>query len=81
MDYHFICSEERVSSMTKEQPGDIFHPHFLEGHSTYFDVFVSKSLAPGTANHSSVTAGSAGLLGQAMKDARHVEKAGGIFVQ
>ena len=64
-------------------PGNIFHPHFLEGHPTYLDVSVCNPLAPGIVKCTFAVAGSAGLLGEALKDAKHeatVEKAGVVFV-
>ena len=68
--------EQRISGHSKERPGDVFNPTFTDGRPTYFDVSVCSPL------NSSVSASSAGLQAEMLKDARHaasVEGVGGVF--
>ena len=78
-----VRREQRLSGASQDRPGDIFHPDFLNGKPTYFDLTVRNSLQPGIINLSSISAGVAGLQGEQSKDSKYantVEKAGGEFV-
>ena len=82
LDSRSMRREQRISGHSKERPGDVFHPIFTNGCPTYFDVSVCSPLNPGIVNRSSITAGSAGLQAEMLKDARHaasVEGVGGVF--
>ena len=71
--------EQRVSGHTNDRPGDIFHPNFADDRPTYFDLSLcNKPLNPGIVNCSCATAGSAGLQGEMLKDARHASTVEGI---
>ena len=74
--------EQRCCSDNQSRPGDIFHPDFLRGHPTYFDVSVTNSLQQSFIVSSAITAGSAAAAGEMEKDLRHqlnVESTGSIF--
>ena len=77
-----VRQEERIWGDSRERLGDIFHPHFADGHPTYFNISVRKTLQPGNLNCASVNAGAAAVAGEIEKDQKHadnVERAGGCF--
>ena len=81
LDNQSVKREWSASSQSRNRPGDIFHPDFSNGCPTYFDTSVRNSLTPG--NITSLTAGVAGLRGEAFKDAKHfseVEGTGAVFI-
>ena len=77
-----VQQEERIWWESGDRPGDIYHPDFADGRSSYFDISVRNSLQPGNLNRSSVNAGVAAVVGEIEKDQKHeahVECAGGRF--
>ena len=74
--------EERIWWATRQRPGDIYHPGFLDGHPDYFVVSVRNTLQPGNHNRASTDAVSAAIAGEMEKNSKHaasVEAVGGRF--
>ena len=60
--------EQRSNRENLKRPGDIFHPDFLEGKPTYFDVLIRNSRLPQFTINSATHAGSAAAAGELEKD-------------
>ena len=75
--------EQGVSGDSQDQPGDICHPDFSDGRSTFFDISIRDTLHPEHTNEASVSAGVAAPEGERRKDGKHrlrVEECGGRLV-
>ena len=74
--------EQRCSGYDNSRPGDIFHPDFLLGHPSFFDVTVSNSLQPSFIIEAASNAGAAAEAAEACKDFLHADRVtatGNIF--
>ena len=77
-----VRREQTCSAQSNSRPGDIYHPDFLHGKPTYFDVSVRISLHLAYTVKSAVQPGSAAGAGEIEKDSRHdsdVSSCGGLF--
>jgi hypothetical protein len=53
------------------RPGDVYHPDFDQGHSTYFDISVCNSLQASYIIQAAIHAGVASEAGKLEKDYHH----------
>ena len=75
--------EQPLNSNTREKPGDIYHPDFIDSRPTYFDITIRNTTQPGLISSASSNAGAAAASGESSKDAKYnasVSAAGGVFI-
>ena len=75
----------KLGSLCKDglRPGDIFHPDFQNGRSSYFDVSICSTTQPAYISSSTSCAGVAAAAGELAKDEKHlaaVMKVGADFI-
>ena len=74
--------EQKCGGESNNQPGDVFHPDFLKGRPTFFDVSVRNSMQPSYVSKAAIKPGVAAEAGEIEKDEKHnkvVTQAGGHF--
>ena len=58
-----VRREQGVSGESASRPGDVFHPDFHNGRSTYFDISLRSAVHSGVISHSASASGFAALKG------------------
>ena len=75
-----VRREQRISGESATRPGDVFHPDFCNGSTTYFDILVRSALHFGVLVHSASTPGFAAIKGKDVKYKDLVDAVGSKFL-